>query len=113
MREVDNLVRHASTTQATALIRGESGSGKDVIARRIYELGPRGSHPFVKLHCAALPESAQRAIHCTRLLASWTVLAKALKRSCIRLLLQLQSPVASRPHSMGHMLQVALRRTMS
>jgi len=56
LREVDALVRRAATSTATVLIRGESGTGKEVIARRIHELGPRRTGPFVKVHCAALPE---------------------------------------------------------
>ena len=56
MSEVESLVRRAATSTATVLIRGESGSGKEVIARRIHELGPRREGPFVKVHCAALPE---------------------------------------------------------
>lgn len=57
MREVMSLVRRAASSTATVLVRGESGTGKDVIARRIHELSPRGRGPFVKVHCAALPES--------------------------------------------------------
>lgn len=56
MREIEALVRRAATSTATVLIRGESGTGKEVIARRIHELGPRRGGPFVKVHCAALPE---------------------------------------------------------
>ena len=56
MREVEALVRRAAGSTATVLVRGESGTGKEVIARRIHELGPRRGGPFVKVHCAALPE---------------------------------------------------------
>jgi len=56
MREVDGLVRRAASSTATVLIRGESGTGKEIIARRVHETSPRSSGPFVKVHCAALPE---------------------------------------------------------
>lgn len=56
IREVTSLVRRAAASMATVLIRGESGTGKEVIARRIHELSPRQRGPFVKVHCAALPE---------------------------------------------------------
>ena len=56
MNEVTSLVRRAAASTATVLIRGESGTGKEVVARRIHELGPRNRGPFVKVHCAALPE---------------------------------------------------------
>jgi two-component system response regulator AtoC len=56
LREVANVIRRAAASQATVLIRGESGAGKEVIARRIHEQGPRRAGPFIKVHCAALPE---------------------------------------------------------
>lgn len=57
MREVNELIRRAATGNATVLIRGESGTGKELIARAIHEQSPRRKGPFVKLHCAALPDS--------------------------------------------------------
>lgn len=57
IRAVQSLIRRAAASHATVLIRGESGSGKEVIARRIHELSPRSAGPFVKVHCAALPEA--------------------------------------------------------
>jgi two-component system response regulator AtoC len=57
MHEVDDLVRRAALGNASVLIRGESGTGKELAARAIHDAGPRRSAPFVKIHCAALPDT--------------------------------------------------------
>ncbi|MGH7410661.1 MAG: sigma-54 interaction domain-containing protein, partial [Candidatus Methylomirabilis sp.] len=44
-----------AATNATVLIRGESGVGKDIVARAIHHASPRHSHPFVKVNCASFP----------------------------------------------------------
>ena len=56
MREVFETVRRAAQGVATVLVRGESGAGKEVVARRVHMLSPRRDRPFIKVHCAALPE---------------------------------------------------------
>ncbi len=56
MREVFETVRRAAQGVATVLVRGESGAGKEVVARRVHLLSPRREKPFIKVHCAALPE---------------------------------------------------------
>jgi DNA-binding NtrC family response regulator len=57
LRDVWDLARRAAATTASVLVRGESGVGKEGIARAIHDLGPRRDKPFVKLHCAAFPET--------------------------------------------------------
>jgi two-component system response regulator AtoC len=56
MREVRDLIEHAAGVDVTVLITGETGTGKDVVARAIHELSARRGEPFVKVNCAALPQ---------------------------------------------------------
>jgi len=55
MLGIKALVEAIADTDATVLIRGESGVGKDIVARAIHEASPRHGGPFVKVNCAALP----------------------------------------------------------
>ena len=57
MREVSELIARAAKSPSTVLIRGESGSGKEVAARAIHAASDRAGAPFVPVHCAALPEN--------------------------------------------------------
>jgi Nif-specific regulatory protein len=57
MREVFKLIEQVSKTQATVLIRGESGVGKELIADAVHYGSNRKKKPFVKVNCSALPES--------------------------------------------------------
>jgi transcriptional regulator with PAS, ATPase and Fis domain len=59
--DVLNLVARMAATAVPVLIRGESGSGKELIARALHESGPRADHPFVTVNCAAVPESLLEA----------------------------------------------------
>jgi DNA-binding NtrC family response regulator len=54
--EIYELVRHLSHTDVSVLIRGESGSGKGLIAKAIHYFSPRRHSPFVKVSCAVLSE---------------------------------------------------------
>ncbi len=57
MRELERLIARAATGMATVLLQGETGTGKEVAARKIHRAGPRRTQPFVALNCAAFPES--------------------------------------------------------
>lgn len=57
MRDVYDQVAQVAHTNTTVLIRGESGTGKELVAHAIHYNSPRSSRPFVKVNCAALPES--------------------------------------------------------
>ena len=57
MREVYAQIRQVAPTEATVLVRGASGTGKELVARAIQSLSPRKDRPFVVLNCAALPEA--------------------------------------------------------
>jgi transcriptional regulator with AAA-type ATPase domain len=55
LREVLDLVRTVAATDSTALIEGETGTGKELIARAIHEHSTRRDRPFLKVNCAAIP----------------------------------------------------------
>jgi len=57
MREIFATVERVAPTRATVLLCGESGVGKDMIARAIHHHSPRTDRPFVKINCTALPEN--------------------------------------------------------
>jgi len=55
LKRVLKQVETVSATDATVLILGETGTGKELIARAIHDLSPRRDHAFVKLNCSAIP----------------------------------------------------------
>jgi transcriptional regulator with GAF, ATPase, and Fis domain len=57
MLEIFRLVEQVAPSQASILITGESGTGKELIAQAIHQRSPRRDAPFVKVSCAALPET--------------------------------------------------------
>ena len=57
MREIFATILRVAPTRATVLLAGESGVGKDMIARAIHHHSPRNGRPFVKINCTALPEN--------------------------------------------------------
>jgi two-component system, NtrC family, response regulator AtoC len=57
MKHLQQLVGRAAASDVGVLVLGESGSGKEVVARLLHELSPRRKGPFVVINCAALPET--------------------------------------------------------
>jgi len=57
MQEILATVERVAPTRATVLLAGESGVGKDLIARAIHYHSPRRDRPFVKINCTAIPEN--------------------------------------------------------
>jgi len=55
MRAIRTIIENIADTDATVLILGESGVGKDVVARTIHTASTRRDGPFVKINCAAIP----------------------------------------------------------
>lgn len=61
MRELARLVRLVAPRSATVLIEGETGTGKELVAKAVHRLSERASKPFTVLNCAAIPESLLEA----------------------------------------------------
>jgi len=57
MGAVRELIAKAAAGKATILVRGESGTGKELVARALHAASDRPGGPFVKVHCAALPDT--------------------------------------------------------
>jgi formate hydrogenlyase transcriptional activator len=55
IRKVLRLVEQVAPTDSSVLVRGETGTGKELVAQAIHRLSPRGRHVMVKVNCAALP----------------------------------------------------------
>ncbi|HXV36703.1 MAG TPA: sigma-54 dependent transcriptional regulator [Myxococcota bacterium] len=56
MQEIRSVLEQVGETDVTVLIQGESGVGKEIVARTAHSVSTRAEHPFVKVNCAALPE---------------------------------------------------------
>lgn len=57
MQEVYNVTRQVAPTRASVLLVGETGTGKELIARSVHQLSPRSDGPYVRVNCGALSES--------------------------------------------------------
>jgi DNA-binding NtrC family response regulator len=57
MQDVMRIVEMAAPSSASVLITGETGSGKEIVARTVHKLSPRAGGPFVPINCSAIPES--------------------------------------------------------
>jgi two-component system response regulator AtoC len=55
MGDVWEVIQQAARVDVTVLVEGETGTGKDVVARAIHQLSSRRTQPFVKVNCAAMP----------------------------------------------------------
>ena len=61
MQEVFKIVETVAPTTSTILILGETGTGKELVARAIHQISPRAGEKFVALNCSAIPESLLEA----------------------------------------------------
>jgi DNA-binding NtrC family response regulator len=57
MRKVHELIERVAATDATVLLTGETGTGKEVVARALHRASPRKAQPFVAVNCASIPEA--------------------------------------------------------
>jgi len=61
MRGLFDSIRRIAPSNSTVVIRGESGSGKELVARALHDLSPRRQRSFISVNCAALPETLMEA----------------------------------------------------
>ena len=61
VREVEHIIRLAGPKRSTVLITGETGTGKEVVARALHQASPRAHQPMVAVNCSALPENLLEA----------------------------------------------------
>jgi len=55
MKRMEPMLRQVAASEAPVLLQGETGSGKEVLARMLHAASPRAANPFLKVNCAALP----------------------------------------------------------
>ena len=57
MKQVFRMIRKIAPTDISALVLGETGTGKELVAKEIHRLSPRSNQPFVSINCGAIPEN--------------------------------------------------------
>ncbi|MGB0372690.1 MAG: sigma-54-dependent transcriptional regulator [Opitutales bacterium] len=57
MRRLKKMAQKVAATEATVLITGENGTGKEMVARELYKVSPRSNQPFIRVNCAAISEN--------------------------------------------------------
>ena len=57
MKEVTSMIARVAPNDSTVLIEGDSGTGKELVARAIHDGGPRSAGPFIPVHCAAMTQT--------------------------------------------------------
>jgi DNA-binding NtrC family response regulator len=62
MERVRELIRRVAESDATVLIRGETGAGKEMVARALHETSSRHDHPFIAINCSALPPALMESL---------------------------------------------------
>lgn len=75
--------QRVATTNATVLLTGESGVGKDVFARQIHSRSPRSAKPYIAINCAAIPETLLEST-CLDLSAAPSPALSSHKRASLR-----------------------------
>jgi DNA-binding NtrC family response regulator len=61
MQKVFRLVERVAPTRASVLVTGETGTGKDLVARAVHDLSPRADEPFIAVSCSAIPSTLLEA----------------------------------------------------
>jgi Nif-specific regulatory protein len=57
MQSLRELVQQVAPTSSTVLVRGENGTGKELVARALHRASKRARGPFIKIDCTSLPET--------------------------------------------------------
>ncbi len=57
MQRVCSIIRRVADTDSTVILYGETGTGKEIVARALHECSYRRSHPFIAINCGAIPEN--------------------------------------------------------
>src|SRR5216110_2702272 len=92
IQQVRALVRTAAGAEAHVLIEGETGTGKEVVARAVHALGRRAAGPFVPVNCAAVPRRSPRASSSDTRAAPSPARCRSARACC-------SSPIAARSSS--------------